>query len=109
MLGNLIGNAVKFCRPGERVAIESHVGAGEVELVVIDSGPGIAKDDLPHIFDRYWSAKHHQATGTGLGLYISKGIVDAHGGRIWVESTLGTGTAFHVVLHVAARGSDTAV
>jgi signal transduction histidine kinase len=102
VFGNLVGNAVKFCQPGAKVSVAGSVHENGVEIVVSDSGPGIAESELPHIFDRYWSAKRHQAGGTGLGLYISKGIIDAHGGRIWADSKVGAGSTFHVVLPLAA-------
>ena len=65
-----------------------------------DTGPGISDDDLPHIFDPYWSARIHKSAGTGLGLYIAKGIVEAHGGNIRVASQAGVGTTFYVTLPI---------
>ena len=70
---------------------------------VSDTGPGIPESDLPHIFEPYWSAKKHAKKGTGLGLYISKGIVEAHGGKLSVESTHGAGTTFRFTLPLAAE------
>jgi signal transduction histidine kinase len=69
-----------------------------VQASVIDTGPGIASDDLPLVFDAYWSGAKNRRNGTGLGLYITKRIIEAHGGRIWIESTPGTGTAVHFML-----------
>jgi chemotaxis family two-component system sensor kinase Cph1 len=85
VLSNLLGNAIKFTPEGGRVVIHAERSDGELSVSVVDSGPGIAPEDLPHVFDRYWQAEHK--VGTGLGLYIAHGIVAAHGGRIWVDST----------------------
>jgi signal transduction histidine kinase len=69
-----------------------------VVISVADSGPGVPAADLPHLFEPYWMARRHRKSGTGLGLYITKGIVEAHGGRIWVESEVGAGTTFFFTL-----------
>jgi len=66
-------------------------------------GPGIAADHLTLVFDRYWKGKRSGRAGTGLGLFIAKGIVEAHGGRIWVDSTLGQGSAFRFTLPLASE------
>jgi light-regulated signal transduction histidine kinase (bacteriophytochrome) len=95
VLSNLLGNAIKFTPEGGRVTIHAAHSDGELSVAVADTGPGIAPDDVPHIFDRYWKAKHK--AGTGLGLYIAHGIVAAHGGRIWVDST-SRGAAFTFTL-----------
>ncbi|MET0592063.1 MAG: ATP-binding protein, partial [Polyangiaceae bacterium] len=68
--------------------------ATEVIFRIADTGPGIATADLPHIFDRYWQAAGHRRHGLGLGLALAKGIVLAHGGRIWAESEPGRGATF---------------
>jgi PAS domain S-box-containing protein len=91
--GNLLGNAIKFCGRGDVVTLRARV-EDKIWLSVADTGPGIADDELPHIFEPYWSAKRHANRGTGLGLYICKAIVEAHGGEISVESKLGKGTTF---------------
>jgi two-component system, OmpR family, sensor histidine kinase BaeS len=72
----------------------------ETQFVVVDTGCGIEADSLPHIFDRYWRTTETKG-GTGLGLYIAKAIVEAHGGRISVESTLGAGSTFTFTLPAA--------
>ena len=77
-----------------------------VRFAVTDRGPGIAAEQLPHIFDRYWQVKETAQLGTGLGLAIAKGIVEAHGGRIWVESEVGKGTTFFFTLPVARTIRD---
>jgi signal transduction histidine kinase len=69
---------------------------------VRDTGPGIPPDQLPHLFGAFWQARHADRRGLGLGLAIARGIVEAHGGRIWVESEVGHG--HHVHLHAPARG-----
>jgi two-component system, NtrC family, sensor histidine kinase GlrK len=97
VLRNLIGNAVKFTPEGGRVQVSSKAVAGGVEISVADSGPGIPEEDRTIIFDKYRQAPAgHQAgiKGTGLGLAIAKHVVDAHGGKIWVESQLGNGSTF---------------
>jgi len=96
---NLIGNAVKFCKAGDSITVASRTRGSNAQIEISDTGPGIAPDDLPHIFDPYYSAsKKHQKTGTGLGLYIGKGIVDAHGGQIRCASEPGIGTTFSIAL-----------
>ena len=96
---NLIGNAIKFCKAGDRITVTSRTRGKAAHIEISDTGPGIAAEDLPLIFDPYFSAsKKHQKTGTGLGLYISKGIVDAHGGEIRCGSEPGVGTTFSITL-----------
>jgi signal transduction histidine kinase len=75
-----------------------------VRLAVIDTGPGISPDQLPHVFGRFWQARTSDTRGIGLGLAIARGIVEAHQGRIWVESRLGEGSAFYFTVPVAASG-----
>ncbi|MCE9578067.1 MAG: PAS domain S-box protein [Deltaproteobacteria bacterium] len=97
---NLIGNALRFTPAGGEVVIAASARAHAIEVVVADSGPGIAPEDLPRVFDRYFTtATGHE--GTGLGLYIVKGVVDAHGGRIWIDPAPGRGCAVHFELPMA--------
>ena len=91
---NLIGNAIKFTEPGGCIVVGARSQDRDVHFWVGDSGSGIADEDVPHLFDRFWQADNTGRRGTGLGLPIVKGIVEAHGGRIWVESTKGHGSTF---------------
>lgn len=103
VLGNLISNAFKFTPRRGKVAIAVTPDAGRVSINVQDSGVGISADQLPRIFDKFYQADNQaQAAtkGTGLGLAIAKGIVEAHGGEIFVESQVGEGTTFLVTLPV---------
>jgi signal transduction histidine kinase len=94
VLGNLVGNALKFTAAGGRVVISARPAGVEVVFSVVDNGAGIASEHLSHLFDRFWQAREGDRRGVGLGLAITKGIVEAHGGRIWVESAVGTGSTF---------------
>lgn len=94
VLTNLISNAIKFSRNGGSIRLELQVEDGGVWFLVRDSGPGIPSEQLPHLFERYWRGEGQKREGTGLGLFIAKGIVEAHGGRIWVESEVGVGSTF---------------
>jgi signal transduction histidine kinase len=98
---NLLGNAYKFTPEGGRVCLRTETDGVEFRLIVSDSGPGIAADQLERIFERFTRAPgeaSRRASGTGLGLAIAKRIVTQHGGRIWAESTLGQGARFVVAL-----------
>ena len=106
-LGNILGNAAKFTPEGGRIEIEAESRAREARLSITDNGPGIPRARLAHVFDRYWQAEGHSKGGRGLGLFIAKGIIEAHEGRIWVESDLGKGSTFSITLPAASRaGSD---
>jgi signal transduction histidine kinase len=100
---NLITNAVKFTRPGGRITVGATLTDRSVLFRVADTGVGISPDDLPHVFDRFWQANKGGRHGAGLGLPIVQGIVDAHGGRIWVDSQPGRGSTFFFTIPVAAR------
>jgi PAS domain S-box-containing protein len=96
---NLIGNATKFTQPGGRVVVRVAAKHDDVMFSVADTGVGIAPDALPHVFDQFWqAATTARRLGAGLGLPITKGIIEAHGGRIGVESEVGRGTTFFFTL-----------
>jgi len=101
VFANLIGNAIKFTPKGGEIQLIASHDDSEVRFIVADSGPGIPKEHLDHVFDRYWQAKSTAKLGAGLGLSIAKGIVEAHGGRIWVESPPNSGAQFNFTLPVA--------
>lgn len=92
VISNLVGNAIKFTPAHGSIRLYAVPSEGEVCFSVSDTGPGIPAEKIPHVFDRYWQAGKGDRRGAGLGLGIAKGIVEAHGGRIWVESELGKGT-----------------
>ena len=92
---NLIGNAIKFTNAGGCITVGATSRDHEVIFRVSDTGSGIAPENLPRVFDRFWqAATSTNRQGAGLGLPITTGIVEAHGGRIWVESTPSRGTTF---------------
>jgi PAS domain S-box-containing protein len=96
---NLIGNAIKFTEAGGRVTVGVVPREGHVLFYVADTGSGIAPESQRHIFDRFWQESTHGGRlGAGLGLTITRGIVEAHGGRIWVESAVGEGTTFYFTI-----------
>lgn len=100
MIGNLLENAIKYTPDGGRVRIDAGAEDDQVILRVADSGPGIPPADQPYLFDKFYRGSNvaQDSPGTGLGLSIVKSIVDHHNGRIWVESKMGQGTVFTVVL-----------
>lgn len=105
VLSNLIGNAIKATPNGGRITVTVTENAGEVQLAVADTGVGISDDQLKHIFDRFWQTSQTtiRSRGAGLGLPIARGIVEAHGGRMWAESELGAGSTFYFTLRVSER------
>jgi signal transduction histidine kinase len=100
---NLVGNALKFTPEGGLVEVRAKKADGEVQVSVRDTGPGMSQEELGRIFDPYWQAGHTARLGAGLGLTISKGIVESHGGRMRVESQPGAGSTFTFALPVAGR------
>lgn len=106
VFGNLLGNAIKFTPKGGKITIDADCDGVVARFAVCDTGPGIPPDHVPHVFDRYWQAKSTAKLGTGLGLSIAKGIVEAHMGRIWVESEPGKGASFIFTLPAAPRSID---
>jgi two-component system phosphate regulon sensor histidine kinase PhoR len=98
---NLLDNALKYTPHGSRIDVTARLHEGEVEVCVRDNGPGIPEADLPHIFERFYrvdKGRSRETGGTGLGLSIVKHTVQLHGGRVWVESEPGKGTAFYFTL-----------
>lgn len=106
-LSNLVANAVKFTPNGGQVRVITELHAEGVRICVRDTGPGIPNDQIPHLFDRYWQASRNDTRGLGLGLSIVKAIVEAHGGRVEVQSVLENGSNFCIVLPAAAVESAT--
>ena len=106
-LSNLLANAVKFTEPGGRITMEVVESPEGVIFSVTDTGAGIPAEEVPHVFDRFWHSRRGGGTrGTGLGLAIAKGIVEAHGGRIWVETAKGEGSVFRFTMPGAAMCAD---
>ena len=101
LLNNLLSNALKFTSPGGYVCIHCNRTPTHVAISVEDTGRGITEEQLPHVFERFWQAQHARRAGAGLGLAICKGIVEAHGGDIRVESQEGVGSTFFVELPIS--------
>lgn len=110
VLDNLMHNAIRHTPDGGQIELAAQTCAEGVQLSVKDSGPGIAAEDVPHIFSRFYRAdksRRRQEGGSGLGLAIAKSIVERHNGRIWAESVPGEGTTFHFTLPMAPPGNET--
>ena len=107
VISNLVGNAIKFTPRGGEIVLQATVDDSHVRIAVRDTGVGIPSESLPHLFDRFWRG-HEARRGSGLGLTIAKGIVEAHGGEIRIESEVGKGTAVMVVLPRDHDGADPA-
>ncbi len=104
---NLVGNAIKFSERGQSVNVRIGVRDNELLFQVTDHGVGIKKDALPHLFERFYRDESEMVRGgTGLGLYISKQIIEAHGGKIWVESKYGEGSTFSFTLPFTNKGGE---
>ncbi len=104
VFGNLIENSLKYAKEGKRIKVGARLLGSEVQFTIQDFGPGIASEHLGRIFERFYrvdKARSRESGGTGLGLAIVKHIVQAHGGRIWAESELGSGAQFHFTLPLA--------
>jgi signal transduction histidine kinase len=98
VLSNLVGNAIKFTPERGSISVRAETVDAEIRVTVSDTGPGIPSDQLANVFDRYWQARRSDQEGSGLGLFIAKGIVEAHGGKIWTETHAGTGATFIFIL-----------
>jgi len=102
ILVNLLSNALKYAPPPAPIVLRAIVQGREVVVSVADGGPGISQQDLPHLFDKYFRASGtREKEGLGIGLYATRLLVQAHGGRIWVDSSVGRGTTFYVALPTA--------
>lgn len=101
VLSNLVGNAIKFTPEGGKIVIAARRDNGSVTVSIADSGRGIPEEHLPKVFDRYWQSTRTDRQGAGLGLAIAKGIIEGHGGNIWIESKIGAGTIAQFTLPVA--------
>ena len=108
VLTNLVSNAIKYSLAGSVVEVSLQRQAGQIELCVVDHGMGIAPKDLARIFEpfRRVGLSNGNVPGVGLGLFVVRKIVEAHGGRIDVESTLGRGSTFRVVLPTGPAGAE---
>jgi PAS domain S-box-containing protein len=106
ILSNLLGNALKFTPEGGEVTVSTRAVDDAVEVQVADTGPGIPEGEQVHVFDAFWQARRTARLGAGLGLAISKGLVESHGGRIRVESRPGLGSTFSFTLPVAGPPAD---
>jgi signal transduction histidine kinase len=98
VLRNLLGSAQKYGRANGTIAVVAERGAAEVRVSVTDNGPGIALDDQERIFERFYRVSGSGSAGSGLGLAIARGLVELHGGRLWVESTPGRGSTFRFTI-----------
>jgi two-component system, OmpR family, sensor histidine kinase KdpD len=109
-LVNLVDNALKYSPADEPITVQAEATASELHLTVRDRGPGIPEGDLARVFDKFYRVQRSsEVTGTGLGLPISKGIVEAHGGRIWAANQAGGGAALTIVLPTEMPSKQPAV
>lgn len=107
VLDNLLGNAVKYSPDGGVITVTVTQSADLVQLSITDQGPGIEPNAIPHLFERFYRASAREVTGgLGLGLYIARSLVLAHGGQIWVESTPGAGSTFVFTVPVLPASTD---
>jgi signal transduction histidine kinase len=102
VFANLVSNALKFTLQGGRVCVRGERSGDDIHFSVSDTGSGIREGTFDSVFQRFWQADENHRRGTGLGLYISKSLVEAHKGRIWLESKLGQGSTFHFTIPIVA-------
>lgn len=100
IMTNLLTNAAKYSRPETEISVGIGPADGGVQVSVADKGPGIPPEEIPHLFHRFYRREEVRRQREGLGLYITKGLVEAHGGRIWVEGEVGVGSTFYFILPV---------
>jgi signal transduction histidine kinase len=98
VINNLLDNAIRLTPAGGQIVLRSEAVHDGVRLSVSDTGPGIEPHEIPHLFDRFWQGQRNRRGSSGLGLAIAKGIVEAHAGQLWVESTPGHGSTFFILL-----------
>lgn len=111
VFGNLISNAIKYGDTQTEIIVSAEERENEIHIAVTNHGRGIAPDELPRLFNRFMrsrAARGSGVTGLGLGLYIARGVMQAHGGRLWAESTPGKTTTFHAVLPISAQHREAA-
>src|SRR5262249_18745093 len=101
VISNLLGNAIKFTPEGGWIRVSARRERQVIVMSITDSGPGISAEERSKVFDWFWQAPAVKHMGSGLGLSIAKGIVEAHGGRIWVDSQVGKGSSFCFTLPLA--------
>jgi signal transduction histidine kinase len=107
VISNLLGNAIKFTPAGGRVKLGIRRRGNAVVVAVTDTGPGIEAGEIPHLFDKYHREPHSKRIeGAGLGLFIVKAVVEAHGGKVDIASTTGKGTTVTVALPMAGKGTE---
>jgi len=109
VLGNLLSNALRHTPPGGSITLCALAESGAVRVGVRDTGPGIAPEDLPHIFDRFYrgdASRQRETGGRGLGLGIARSLVEAQGGRIWAENAAGGGAALWFTLPLATDAPE---
>jgi signal transduction histidine kinase len=106
VLSNIVGNALKFVSRGASVVLKCELKGTEAIFSVADSGPGIDGEDLDKLFEKFWQRRRTDRRGVGLGLAIARGIVEAHGGRIWVESRIGDGSTFYFSLPAVIQSEE---
>ena len=107
VVNNLIANAINYTNQGGKISVLTSVTPNEVITTITDNGVGIPKEAISHLFTKFFRVSNQLQKankGTGLGLYISKSIVEKLGGKIWVESEVGKGTSFHFTLPIAVSG-----